>query len=414
MRCQGNSHQVNLISFLRMISPVRASYNSAFTPEAYTNFQRAVAEGCGDQATFRLAETPIFLSKELVDKLLASCQRINSIIADPANLAASSSAIRAPYWSVPGNPEHPVFLQYDYAICQGENGFEPWLIELQGFPSLYCFQGYLAKSYRQHLPVPAGYKSYFNGLDGDSYRRILKQAILNNHDPEHVILLEIEPEVQNTRIDFYATTKSIGIPVVGLENLIREDRNLYYEKDGKRILVKRIYNRVILDELLSRDQSNYQYSFKEEVDVEWAGHPDWFLRISKHTLPLLGHLPNVPATIFASDYLPGSYNLEEYVLKPLYSFSGAGVNLDPKEEDIQALERPQNWIIQRKVAYEPVLQTPSGPAKCEVRMMLVWLPEEPLPKVINNLVRITKGAMTGVKYNKDKDWVGASVAFHNC
>jgi hypothetical protein len=148
------------------------------------------------------------------------------------------------------------------------------------------------------------------------------------------------------------------------------------------------------------------------VDVEWAGHPDWFLRISKHSLPTIGHLPNVPDTIFANDYTPGSLDLSKHVLKPLYSFSGAGVNLSPTEADVKALERPANWIIQRKVAYEPILTTPTGPAKCEVRMMLIWKPGDTHPVVVNNLVRITKGEMTGVRYNKDKTWVGASVAMH--
>ncbi len=395
-----------------MIPEVRAAYNKAFTDEAYSRFRESVATTIGDPPTFRLAETPIFLPEYLVESLLSSCDRISEIIADPDVLANTASAIREPYWSVPGDVEKPLFLQYDYALCKAGDRIEPWLIELQGFPSLYCFQGYLGRGFRQNLPVPDGFNSYFKATTAEKYRHELRTAILNGHPPENVILLEIEPEKQNTRIDFYATEKALGVPTVGLETVEREGKQLFYRREGRRIPINRIYNRVILDELLTRQETPYAYTFREDLDVEWAGHPDWFLRISKHTLPVLGHLPNVPATIFASDYVAGSYDLSDYILKPLYSFSGAGVNLHPTEDDIAQLERPANWIVQRRVAYEPVLHTPTGLAKCEVRMMLMWLPDEDKPRVVNNLVRITKGEMTGVKYNKDKDWVGASVAMH--
>ena len=146
--------------------------------------------------------------------------------------------------------------------------------------------------------------------------------------------------------------------------------------------------------------------------MEWAAHPDWFLRISKHTLPALGHLPQVPATLFASAYRPDALDLDAYILKPLFSYSGSGVNLHPTREDVERLEQPGNWILQRRVAYEPILETPTGMARCEIRMMCVWEPGALAPLPVNNLVRITKGEMTGVKYNRDRDWVGASIGLH--
>jgi len=395
-----------------MIPEVREAYNRAFTNEQYQAFHQQLFEVIGEHATFRLSETPIFLPDALAQELLDSCNRISDVIADPSNLASTTSAIRAPYWSIHGDPERPLFLQYDFALCNTEGGIQPWLIELQGFPSLYFFQADLARSFRENLPVPAGYSSFFNGFDESRYVQLLREVIIGNHAPESVILLEIEPATQNTRIDFRATANMIQLPTVSLEELERDGKKLFYRREGRIIPVTRIYNRVILDELNTKELDQYQYTLREEVDVEWAGHPDWFLRISKHTLPMIGHLPNVPVTTFANEYVPGSWDLSGYVLKPLYSFSGAGVNLNPTEADIEALERPKNWILQRKVAYEPVLQTPSGPAKCEVRMMLVWKPGDEKPMVVNNLVRITKGAMTGVKYNKDASWVGASVAMH--
>ena len=395
-----------------MIESVRRAYNAAFTDEQYVRFGESLFTAIGERATFRLAETPIFLSDELAQTLLDSSNAISRVLADPAVMEATTDAIRPPYWSVPGARDRPLFLQYDFAICQRDGRIEPWLIELQGFPSLYFFQVELAQSFRENLPVPTGYSSYFNGFTPASYVETLRSVIVGEHNVEEVVLLEIEPEKQNTRIDFRATQNHIKLPTVGLEDVQREGRELFYQRDGRRIRIRRIYNRVILDELLQRDMNGYAFSLQEDVDVEWAGHPDWFLRISKHTLPALAHLGNVPETIFASDYTAGSLDLAAYVLKPLFSFSGAGVNIHPTEADIAALERPANWIIQRKVAYEPVLETPSGKAKCEVRMMLLWEPHQAMPQVVNNLVRITKGEMTGVKYNKDKDWVGASVAMH--
>ncbi len=395
-----------------MIPEIREAYNRNFTAEQYQEFHDQIYEVIGEHSTFRLSETPIFLPASLAKELLDSCDRISKVIANPENLAKTSSAIREPYWSISGDPEKPIFLQYDFALCQTDEGIRPWLIELQGFPSLYFFQADLARAFRQNMGVPEGFSSFFNGFDESQYVNLLRDVIVGDHEPEQVILLEIEPALQNTRIDFRATKNIIQLETVSLEELEREGKKLFYRREGRVIPVSRIYNRVILDELLTKTDTNYAYTFTEDIDVEWAGHPDWFLRISKHTLPVIGHLPNVPETTFANEYVPGAWDLSKYVLKPLFSFSGAGVNIHPTENDIAALDRPQNWILQKKVAYGPVLETPTGPAKCEVRMMLIWKPGDELPTVVNNLVRITKGELTGVKYNKEATWVGASVAMH--
>ena len=397
-----------------MVAELRRAYNDAFTPEAYRRCGEALAAAIGEAPTFRIAETPIFLPEYFARELVVAADAISERLADEGVLDATASAIREPYWSVPGERDRPLFFQYDFAVCRdGDGRLYPSLIELQGFPSLYFFQAELARAFANHLPVPPAHHSYFGGHDEGSYLHLLRDLIIGDHDPTQVILLEIEPHAQNTRIDFRATHNLIRLPTVALEDLRREGRQLFYvDAAGRRVPVRRIYNRVILDELLTKRINDYPYSLREEVDVEWAGHPDWFLRISKHTLPALHALPGVPETIYASDYLAGSRDLDRYVLKPLYSFSGAGVNIHPTEADVAALERPGNWILQRRVAYEPVLDTPTGPAKCEVRMMLVWRPGAARAECVNNLVRITKGEMTGVKYNRDKDWVGASVAFH--
>ena len=417
---------------------LRAAYNQSFRSEHYAEVAAGVRALVGQDPTFRLCETPVFFSDDLARRLLRSADDISGVLAQPEVLDATAAAIHPPYWSVPGALERPMFLQYDFAICREGEDLVPWLIELQGFPSLYGFQadlveaflgeracvrgvvdGFRQKTSSRDAKLARGPQdaprldTYFGGLTQETYFEQLRRAILGAHEPHEVILLEIDPYQQNTVVDFLATRRHLGIPIVGLDELRRDGRQLFYESEGRRVDVRRIYNRVILDELLQHPDRHFDYDFREEVDVEWAGHPDWFLRISKHTLPALAHLGNVPETIFLSEYTPGSFDLEQYVLKPLFSFSGAGVNIHPTEADVAAVRHPANWILQRKVNYGPVLETPTGMAKVEVRMMALWLPEWPRARVVNNLVRVSKGEMTGVKYNKDKDWVGASVGLHS-
>jgi len=146
------------------------------------------------------------------------------------------------------------------------------------------------------------------------------------------------------------------------------------------------------------------------VDVEWVGHPNWFFRISKFTMPLLSG-KYVPESFYLDQIEEYPVDLENYVLKPLYSFAGMGVNLHITSDALDKITDRENYILQRKVQYAPVIETPTGPAKFEIRMLMVWEKDESRPKVINNLIRVSKGEMVGVRYNKDKDWVGASVGF---
>jgi hypothetical protein len=57
------------------------------------------------------------------------------------------------------------------------------------------------------------------------------------------------------------------------------------------------------------------------------------------------------------------------------------------------------------------VQTPEGGTKAEIRMMFLWDKSE-APVLVNNLVRMSRGKMLGVSYNKDAQWVGASLAYH--
>ena len=191
--------------------------------------------------------------------------------------------------------------------------------------------------------------------------------------------------------------------------MTRRGTELFYERDGREVRIERIYNRVIFDELLRRPDLG-GFSFQHEVDVAWVGHPNWYFRISKHSLPYLKTAHTSRA--FFADQFPPNESLSAYVLKPLYSFAGLGVDLEPTPEKLHALPDPHAWILQEKVNYAAFVPTIDGPnSKAEIRMMFIW-PEKGEPVLVNNLVRMSQGAMMGVKFNKNKTWVGSSIGLH--
>jgi hypothetical protein len=241
----------------------------------------------------------------------------------------------------------------------------------------------------------------------------MREVIVGNSKPENVVLLEIEPEKQNTRIDFWGTAQHLGIKVLCLSKVLREGRDLYYlDEQNRKIAIERIYNRIIFDELEKRNDLPRAWDMTTEVNAEWVGHPNWFFRISKHTLPFM-QSAFVPETHFVSDLKTIPTDLENWVLKPLFSFSGQGVMINVNREDVEKVDDPSNFILQRKVEYVAGIETlnPEEPSKCEIRMMLLWNKNWEKPRLVNNLIRMSKGEMVGVRYNKGKDWVGASVGF---
>lgn len=396
-----------------MQSAVRQAYNASFTPEKYEAFLRTVNTAFGEECTFRVSETPVFVPNTLKKQLLRGVEDITNVIMQPDFRQRSQAALPA-HLSVPNETAHTTFLQLDFGICRDANGnLTPQLIEMQGFPSLYFFQHMLAESYRKHFDIPADYHHLFGGLDADGYVNLMRQTIVGDAKPENVILLEVEPEKQNTRIDFWGSQQMLGIKVLCLSKLKREGKDLYYMDDnGKKIGVERIYNRIIFDELEKRNDLPREWDMLSEVNAEWVGHPNWFFRISKHTLPFLNS-DFVPKTLFVNELKSIPDDLENWVLKPLFSFSGQGVKINITREDVESVDDPSNFILQRKVDYIAGVETtnPAEPSKCEIRMMIVWDDKWDKPRLVNNLIRMSKGEMVGVRYNKGKDWVGASVGF---
>lgn len=395
-----------------MIPELRRAYNAGFTEEKYLGMLRDLESEVGFPIDFRISETPLFLTGELTGELERAAWEILGTVTSEEYLRQADRAVPAGL-AVPGEDAHPAFLQIDFGLVYDETGrVAPRLIELQGFPSLYGFQWLLDRGFRGRFDIPASVTPYFAGLDESTYPERLREVIVGDCDPEQVILLEIDPEHQKTRCDFAVTERLLGIATICPREVREKNGRLVYERDGRDVPIRRIYNRVIFDEL-ERKGLTFDHLFRREIrdlGAEWVGHPNWYLKISKFSLPFL-RTPYAPEAHFLSDLPEIPADLESWVLKPLFSFAGLGVELGPSAERLRAIANPADYLLQRKVEYAPVVETPDGPAKAEVRMMFVWK-KGGRPELINNLVRMSKGKMMGVDFNKDKTWIGASLAYH--
>jgi hypothetical protein len=307
-------------------------------------------------------------------------------------------------YRTPHEAAYPLFLQADFGL---DSDLQPKLVEIQGFPTLYAYQPVMAECYREAYGIPSDLATLPDGLTTAAYHDLLREAIVGRHDPENVVLLEIDPAHQKTRADFGLTRELLGVPTVDIAAVRKHGNRLFYDRDGIEIPIRRIYNRAIVDEL-ERKGVRIAFDFRDDLDVEWAGHPNWFFRLSKFSLPYLNH-PAVPHTVFL-DRVGAVEHPERYVLKPLYSFAGSGVIVGPTTEqiaEVPAAQRSQ-YILQERVDFQPVIETPAGPTKLEIRIMYIWLDRL---RSVNTIIRTGRGAQMGVDHNKGFEWVGASAAF---
>lgn len=396
-----------------MVPSIRAAYNSQFSNEQYEAYLKALYAKHPEAILFRVAETPIFINRPFKEKILSACESIVDVITQYNFKTITSHAIPDNV-RVPNEDGHTHFIAFDFGICQNAAGeYEPQLIEMQGFPTLFGYQVWHDEMTKQHFNIPEGYSPYLSGLNKESYLSLLREIIIGDCSPEEVVLLEILPHEQKTKIDFYCTQDYLNIPIVCLTDLIQEGKKLYYKNQaGKQVQIKRIYNRIIFDDLQQQSAAIQEKGklLLEELEVTWVPHPNWFYRISKYTLPYIDH-PYVPKTRFLNEIKEIPADLENYVLKPLFSFAGQGVVIDVQASDIAAVKDPENWILQRKVQYADIIPTPDVPAKAEIRIFYFWKPGADRPIPVNNLARLSKGKMIGVRYNQDKTWVGGSLAY---
>ncbi len=390
-----------------MIPELRRAYNAGFSEERYRSYAKRLSERGGMEIPFRLAETPVFLPPALRDEMVEASLEILRQLSTPEALHRSLAAVPQRF-DVPGCDELPVFAVTDFAVASGPGGtLVPKLIELQAFPTLYAFQ--VAQCEELSYICPDGHRLdwYLSDLDAPGYKRVVGQAILSGLAPEEVVLLDLDPPRQKTAIDFAFTEKFWDVRAVDPSEIEKRGRELWYERDGKRTRIRRIYNRLIFDELEAK-RVKLPFDLTSRLDVSWAGHPNWYFRWSKHCLPEISH-PTVPESRLLSDFETPPKDLENWVLKPLFSFAGSGVKVEVTTEDLAAVPAAEraNWILMRKIEYAPAIATVDGNfSKVEVRVMFVWREGAPLPVI--TLARLSQGKMMGVNYNKDKTWVGSS------
>src|ERR1700730_69484 len=368
-----------------MIPSLRKAFNESFTNEKYESFLKDLNSKHPGAIEFRVAETPVFVPKSFTKKMLDACESIIDFITDPGFKKLTGRSIPKSD-EVPNENDHAHMIAFDFGVCENEAGeLEPQLIEMQGFPTLFGFQAYYPEVLRKHFDIPANFNHYLEGNNDASYIKLLKEVIVGDLPVENVILLEIKPHEQKTRIDFYCTQDYLGIQPVCITDLIKERNKLFYLSDGQKTQVKRIYNRVIFDDLHAQKDSIGKFvDITQSLEVDWIPHPNWFYRISKFTLPFIRH-PYVPKTFFLNEVKQLPADLENYVLKPLFSFSGQGVVIDVSPSDLERIKDPENWILQRKVNYAGIIETPDIPAKAEIRMMYLWTEGDPRPHQAINL-----------------------------
>jgi len=398
-----------------MIEPFRSDFNARFTPEKYSELLRVLNQRTQTQIDFRIAETPCFFPTDIMQTMVhAGIELTEQLLNNPQYMQRSAEAIPSEY-RVPGQNAHPHFMTVDFGLVRDANGaLQPKLVELQAFPSLFGYQPVLAQSYMEVFGLDASLQYRFGNMNEAAYWSLLRKTIVGDHDPQHVVLAEIEPETQKTLPDFRIHEQELGIRTVDVAQLTRQGRKLYYrDTAGKLVPVERIYNRVIVDELV-RKNVTLPFDYREELDVEWAGHPNWYFQISKFSIPHLDH-PTVPAAVFLDEWFAGKghdrlpADRSQWVFKPLYSFAGKGIQFGPTDADLAAvpIAERHNYLLQERVTFEPVIATPEGPTQAEIRILYVW-PDGGKLTPMTSLVRMGRGLMMGVDHNRDRTWVGGS------
>jgi len=389
----------------------RKTFNENFTAEKYEQFLTGINKDLQIPIPFRVAETPIFLTEDFRDKLIKAGNDIVNTILQPDFKQLTERSI-PDKWRVVNENDHPHFITLDFGVCKdAADNIVPQLIELQGFPSLYGFQVYLSENYTQTFNISSDWTVFFDGLNKPGYLDLLKETIVGPYKSEEVVIMDVNAPEQKTAVDFYITQRYLDTPVISLSEIQQSGRELFYNLNGKKQVIKRIYNRLIFDEIDNDpDIFDKVVDIRKPLDVEWITHPNWFYRISKFTMPFLKG-DCIPNTQFLHQIAETPVDLENYVLKPLFSFAGQGVIIDVTKDDIQNIKDPENWILQQKVNYEPVVKAPDGGVKVEIRLLYLWPDKHEKPTLAINLARLSRGKMIGVRYNKDFDWVGGTIAF---
>jgi hypothetical protein len=400
-----------------VLPSLRQAFNREWRPERYQALLDDCARRSRAKLEFRISETPCFFPRALMQRIVdTGAELTQQLLGNAAFLKASEEAVPE-HFRVPHCPARPHFMTADFGLVREQDGtLAPRLVELQAFPSIFGFQSVLFASYASIFALAPELKGLFGGLDDDGYWARLRQVIIADHAPENVVLLEIEPEKQKTLPDFHVHEDRLGIRAVDIAKLKKQGRRLFYLDGSREVPIERIYNRAIVDELEQKGVA-LPFDYRDELDVEWAGHPNWYFRISKFAIPWLKHW-SVPPAVFLDEYDAGNgrdllpEDREQWVFKPLYSFAGKGVQFAPSDAELATIPREQrhNFLLQQRVRFEPVIDTPHGMTQAEIRIMYCWPDGGALQPMIS-LIRMGRGKMMGVDHNRNQEWVGASAGF---
>jgi hypothetical protein len=404
------------LHFFTMVPEFRNDFNSRYTPERYHAFLARLNNITRSNVEFRVAETPCFFRESLLREMADAGTELTHQLVDSEKYMRLSAAAVPDAYRVPNESAHPHFMTVDFGLVRDANDrLRPKLVELQAFPSIYGYQAVVSQEYATEFDLDPDLRWFLGGHDDESYWSLLKKVVVGNHATENVVLAEIDPLHQKTLPDFHVHEDRLGIRTVDISQMVKQGPKLHYEHEGKLIPIDRIYNRAIVDEMV-RNNVKLPFDYRDDLDVEWAGHPNWYFRISKFSIPHLDH-PSVPPAVFLDDWFQGRgreklpEDREQWVFKPLYAFAGKGIQFGPTDAELDAIPVTErhNYLLQQRVKFEPVIATPFGMTQAEVRILYVWPDGESLQPVLT-LVRMGRGKMMGVDHNRDQEWVGGSAA----
>jgi hypothetical protein len=401
-----------------VLQPYRDIFNAMqFSPGRYAELKQRLNRRCRTDISFQICETPCFFPPALLEEMIDAGRVLTHQLLDNPDYMRRSDTAIPDRFRIAGVQDKPHFMTVDFGLVRGADGqLHPKLVELQAFPSIFGYQDVLCEEYRAVYGLAPELTPYFGGLDQASYWQMLERTIVGDHDPENVILMEIEPEGQKTLPDFHVYEDRLGVATVAMADIRQRGSKLFYVSGGREIPIRRIFNRAIVDEL-ERKGLTPPFDYRDQLDVEWAGNPNWYFRISKFSLPFLDH-PTVPPAVFLDDWFAGwrgvlGHHSSQLLLKPLYSFAGKGIQFDPSDADLAAIPEGDRhlYLLQERVHFEPVIETPDGMTQAEVRIMYLWPDGAPEMTPAISLVRLGRGLMMGVDHNRDQAWVGGSAAF---
>jgi len=397
-----------------MIVGYRRDFNARFTEAKYVELMRRLEVAAGVKIEFAVSETPCFFPRELMERMVsAGIELTSQLVGSKSYMEESAAAIPEAY-RVPGEDKHPHFMTVDFGLVRDAAGeLQPKLVEMQAFPSVFGYQAELAKAYVDVYGLDGTLEYFFGGMDEVGYWERMREMIVGRHDPENVVLAEVAPEMQKTLPDFRVHERRLGIKTVDVAGLVKEGSRLFYRDGGRLVPIERIYNRVIVDEVVGKGIV-LPFDYRDELEVEWAGHPNWYFRVSKFSIPFLDHA-TVPGAVFLDDWYAGvgrerlPEDRSRWVFKPLYSFAGKGIQFAPTDAELAAVpvEERRDYLLQERVRFEPVIETPEGMTQAEIRILYVW-PDGGAMAPMISLVRMGRGLMMGVDHNRGQRWVGGS------